>query len=137
MKFLKKLFIICLVIILYSGNISAQTCDCTIVPYKPAACYKICTSKIVNTADTLEMRIILGLSSDVTKRVDSLRSAFANHLDSMPSLKRYKEFLTKEEYQQLNTSLNTLNNAQAKYFAVPLEDRKKVITNFDKIINDK
>ena len=120
---MKKLIVI--LIMLQCLNANSQKCDCTIYPFKPDSCVRKCTARILQTADTLEFTLIMGLNSELSSKLDSIRK-----IEMITDIKDLKESLTPSEYKNIKNAIDRLNEEQIQYFSTPYEKRKTILAGW-------
>lgn len=106
----------------------AQTCNCTIYPFKPASCRRQCNAKILKSATFSELKLILGLNEAVATKITNSDTSKIQSLDD------YKVLLKRAEYNLLTETMeNAVNTARVQYFfKATAEDRLKVDKLFEK-----
>lgn len=112
-----------LVLLILSISSFAQTCDCTVYPFKPESCYKTCTGRLLKGSSPVELALILGLSESTVNAVAKIDTSKIKSLDD------YKQSLKPTEYAEVFKSLGDLNRTQADYFLnfSPLDRGKMLI----------
>lgn len=124
---MRKVFLLILALMVMSLNLQAQSCDCTIVPFKPKSCFRVCAPMVIQAASESELKLIVGLPSDLASKVYQLKPVLDNDLDNL------SESLTEVEYTELVYKLNNLSEAQAEYFGKNIQERRKINRQFQKL----
>lgn len=88
-------------------------CDCTITPFKPDSCVKVCMGKILKQSSTYDLQLVLGLDSAFAKKITELKMKGTN-LDRVA----FSDF-TPLQLESLKTKVLKLNEVQLNYLLSP------------------
>jgi hypothetical protein len=127
---MKKNLGISLIITFFSvaGFAQSKKCDCTIYPFKPDSCRNVCLYGILQSADTLELSLILGLSDTLSNKIARLNMVG----NSQISFYFNSDYFNQRDIDTINDALKRINDKQVKYFSLPAPDRKSFLDRIRK-----
>jgi len=134
---MKKLILSVLFLLFTASFAVAQTCDCKIVPYTPASCFKPCTSTLLIDSTLEELLIIIGLKKGTAEKIVEYNEK--NKAKKNRTIEDYKEVLKEEELIELENKLQSLNESQINYLQIPVKERKDdraKLVRINKAINE-
>lgn len=124
-----------LLFLLFTASVGmAQTCDCKIVPYTPASCFSPCTSTLIIDSTLEELLIVIGLKKGTAEKIIEYNEK--NKTKKTRTIEDYKGVLKKEELEELEDKLQSLNENQITYFRVPVKERKEERVRLARIYRD-
>ena len=83
-----------------------------------------CNICLVADANVNELKLILGLQSETAENIIRATNQARNNNKEINSIKDYKEFLDRKDYNELKKRLEKLSPFQRKYLSKPKSEKK-------------
>jgi hypothetical protein len=94
-------------VLLFVTEGNAQKCDCTIYPFRPdPPCFSTCMASLISNISEQDAKNILGLQTQLAKRVAGLASKGYQNLEA------YDREMSAEEFRLFENRLRSLSPSQ-------------------------
>lgn len=110
-------------ILMVLSSTAAMACDCTIYPFTPASCTRICNARILNKASESSLNNVLGLPKQLTDKIVTTRKATGQQL----SQNDFEQTLATDDVKVLHEKLGQLDSQKVGKLKQSLEKRGKTL----------